>query len=281
MNIITTTHTRTRTRTPTITSLNSQRRDISDLSMDELSRIAQKQGYDTFGMDRMALETIVGGWTGGGVKPPIDVNFEGIIDDKNANNRDSMMYGMNDPYQQQQQQQQPSYYENGNMPGWIDTGGDGRNVQPPRRARTFTPQQQQQQQQQQYYEDQSQQRMPRRRTFQLPFQDQQQYGPEYGPQQQYQQTPSSSSSSKSKSSYIMTKDTEQTLRSILIGFISGGIASSPMTYVHNTFFPSEIIINQVSQWYFDTFVGAIAAGAFAVVYRYFIRDDKDDWLVRT
>ncbi len=56
----------------------------------------------------------------------------------------------------------------------------------------------------------------------------------------------------------------------IVGFFTGAIAVSPVTYLHTYTFPSEIIENQLSQFMFDTFTGGISAGAFATIYRYFI-----------
>ena len=71
----------------------------------------------------------------------------------------------------------------------------------------------------------------------------------------------------------------QPMKAFVIGFFSGFIAVSPITFTHHMFFPAEIITNSESQWLFDTFTGAIAAGAFATVYRFFVKEVKDDNLV--
>lgn len=71
---------------------------------------------------------------------------------------------------------------------------------------------------------------------------------------------------------------QDSLRAYAAGFFGGGFAVTPVTYLHNIKFPSEIIVNQMSQWEFDTFTGAVSAGAFAIVYRYFVKEQKDDAL---
>lgn len=78
---------------------------------------------------------------------------------------------------------------------------------------------------------------------------------------------------------IIVANKEQSLKAAFVGFCAGGVAVSPFTYVHNIFFPVEIITNQISQWEFDTVQGAVAAGAFAAVYRYFVKEEKDEALV--
>lgn len=71
-------------------------------------------------------------------------------------------------------------------------------------------------------------------------------------------------------------DYRQFIRSSLIGFFVGSVAISPITYAHNNFFPAEVLANPSSQWEFDTLVGGLSGAAFAAVYRYFIKEDKDE-----
>ena len=68
----------------------------------------------------------------------------------------------------------------------------------------------------------------------------------------------------------------------LIGFFTGPFAVSPITYLHTFKFPGdELIVNAVSQYQFNTLADGFSAAAFAILYRYFIQDDKDDYLVST
>ena len=64
-----------------------------------------------------------------------------------------------------------------------------------------------------------------------------------------------------------------------MGCVSGAVAISPIAYLHTYTFPSEIIVNELSQFQFDTFTGAIARGSFTSVYRYFLKEVKDNILV--
>jgi hypothetical protein len=71
----------------------------------------------------------------------------------------------------------------------------------------------------------------------------------------------------------------ESIKSAVVGFLAGGIAVSPITYLHNFQIPGEIITNQLSQFEFDTLTGAISGAAFAMLYRYFVQEEKDETLV--
>lgn len=73
---------------------------------------------------------------------------------------------------------------------------------------------------------------------------------------------------------------EDTKKAGLIGFCTGPFAVSPITYLHTFKFPGdELIVNVVSQYQFGLLADGFSAAAFAILYRYFIQDDKDDYLV--
>jgi hypothetical protein len=72
--------------------------------------------------------------------------------------------------------------------------------------------------------------------------------------------------------------TTESAKTAFIGFLAGGIAVSPITYLHNFIIPGEIITNPLSQFEFDTLTGAISGAAFAMLYRYFVQEEKDDML---
>jgi len=66
-----------------------------------------------------------------------------------------------------------------------------------------------------------------------------------------------------------------TLRASIVGFITGIVAVSPVTYLDSHNLPSELIENESSQFLFDTLTGGISAAAFATVYRYFIEPNPN------
>ena len=76
----------------------------------------------------------------------------------------------------------------------------------------------------------------------------------------------------------MIKAIEQ-VKTFSVGFVIGLVATSPLAFAHHQFYPGEIMTNGDSQWQFDTLAGALAATAFAPVYRYFVKDEEDEGLV--
>jgi hypothetical protein len=155
-------------------------------------------------------------------------------------------------------------------------------------------QQQMQQQQQEIMRQQQMQQMQQQQMQRQPLMSQSpqqpslpnnnnnnsqtQFQSPYNSQQRPQQYDASSQTNNYNNSFSI-RNMSQPMKAFGIGFFSGFIAVSPVTFTHHTFFPAEIITNTESQWLFDTFTGAIAAGAFATVYRYFVKEVKDDNLV--
>ena len=66
---------------------------------------------------------------------------------------------------------------------------------------------------------------------------------------------------------------KDSMRATVVGFFTGGIAVSPVSYLHNIQLPSEIIVNEMSKFEFDILTGGIAGAAFAMLYRYFVTED--------
>lgn len=73
-----------------------------------------------------------------------------------------------------------------------------------------------------------------------------------------------------------TSTFKDSVKSAFVGFLAGGVAVSPITYLHNIQIPSEIITNEMSQFQFDTLSGSISGAAFAMLYRYFIKEEKEE-----
>jgi len=76
--------------------------------------------------------------------------------------------------------------------------------------------------------------------------------------------------------FWLTKDT---MKSGLLGMVVGPLAVSPVAFLHNFVYPGDIVTNQMSQFQFDTLTGGFSAAGFAVLYRYFIKEEKDETLV--
>jgi hypothetical protein len=57
--------------------------------------------------------------------------------------------------------------------------------------------------------------------------------------------------------------------------LSGGVTVTPITLLHDYFFPGNTIPNGLAQWEFDTDTGSIAAALFAIVYRYCVREGEE------
>ena len=69
------------------------------------------------------------------------------------------------------------------------------------------------------------------------------------------------------------------MKSAAIGTFAGGFATAPFAYLQNFLIPSEIISNELSQFEFDTLAGSLSGSAFALLYSYFVKDEKDEELV--
>ncbi len=288
----------------TSTQLALDGRDPSRLPIAELRRIANDKGYDTLGMDRTALEAIARGWAAIVRTRPNQQerdrigNIGGVIDVEqssydygspnspqpasrytqpmnNQQNRQSSIYGQSSPYGQSQNSggsyTSQGNYNSGQTPRFVDTQ-PGQYVS--QRGR----------------EDMQQQRPsippPPPPPPPPPQSQRQKKGPFafFGGRGRQEQSYDNNQMNFNQSSnqfggYGRRNPWEDSIRAALAGFFGGGFAVLPITYLHNYEFPSEIITNQMSQWYFDTFTGAISAAAFACVYRYFVKERKDDLLV--
>ena len=67
-------------------------------------------------------------------------------------------------------------------------------------------------------------------------------------------------------------------KAALVGFLTGPIAVSPFAYIHDLMYPGDFVLNAFSQFEFDCLAGGIAGAAFNVLYRCFVKEDKDDTL---
>lgn len=70
------------------------------------------------------------------------------------------------------------------------------------------------------------------------------------------------------------------MKSAAIGTFAGGFATAPFAYLQNFLIPSEIISNELSQFEFDTLAGSLSGAAFALLYSYFVKDEKDEELAK-
>eukprot|EP00559_Dactyliosolen_fragilissimus_P004152 CAMPEP_0184864332 /NCGR_PEP_ID=MMETSP0580-20130426/14543_1 /TAXON_ID=1118495 /ORGANISM="Dactyliosolen fragilissimus" /LENGTH=241 /DNA_ID=CAMNT_0027363061 /DNA_START=55 /DNA_END=780 /DNA_ORIENTATION=+ len=61
----------------------------------------------------------------------------------------------------------------------------------------------------------------------------------------------------------------------IVGLLSGGIALTPFSALHNIVFPGSTIENGTAQWEFDTDMGSIETALFAIVYRYCVREGEE------
>lgn len=70
----------------------------------------------------------------------------------------------------------------------------------------------------------------------------------------------------------------ESVKTAVVGLLSGGIAASPVIALHDLVFADQTIVNNSAQWEFDTDMGSLEAALFAIVYRYCIREDDNDML---
>lgn len=63
----------------------------------------------------------------------------------------------------------------------------------------------------------------------------------------------------------------ESVKSGVVGALSGGIALAPISASHDIFFGEGTVANGLSQWEFDTDTGSLQAALFAIVYRYCVR----------
>ena len=57
-------------------------------------------------------------------------------------------------------------------------------------------------------------------------------------------------------------------KTLVVGLLAGGIALTPFSALHDIFLGGDSVRNGLAQWEFDTDMGSIEAGLFAIVYRY-------------
>jgi hypothetical protein len=241
--------------------------DTSRMSTAELQKIARERGYDTVGMDRTGLEMIARGWADIVKTRPqqqgqyyeddvldvtgVEYSQDGYgLGNQQPQNRPSSSYGNNQP-QIPQSTDRSSSPQGDYGSGRVDTQPRQQRQQPQREQ----PQQQQSQKSFPFFQPQGTSNNPTNNSQMDLNQNRNQYN------------------GKRKIPF------EDSLRAAAVGFFGGGFAVTPVTYLHNFKFPGEIITNEMSQFQFDTFTGAISAAAFAAVYRYFVKEQKDDVLV--
>jgi len=67
----------------------------------------------------------------------------------------------------------------------------------------------------------------------------------------------------------------ESIKTGIVGLLTGGVAVTPISFVHDYFFPGSTISNGLGQWEFDTDTGSLAAALFAIVYRYCVREGEE------
>lgn len=60
----------------------------------------------------------------------------------------------------------------------------------------------------------------------------------------------------------------ESLKTLVVGALAGGIALTPFAALHDIVLGGDFVRNGPAQWEFDTDMGSIEAGLFAIVYRY-------------
>lgn len=87
-----------------------------------------------------------------------------------------------------------------------------------------------------------------------------------------------SSSSDDDEGFSFAQRIEST-KAVVVGAVAGGVALTPFSALHNILLDNGgHVANGVAQWEFDTDMGSIEAGLFAIVYRYCIREDENPML---
>jgi len=64
----------------------------------------------------------------------------------------------------------------------------------------------------------------------------------------------------------------ESLKTLIVGALAGGIALTPFSALHDILLGGDLVRNGLAQWEFDTDMGSIEAGLFAIVYRYCVRN---------
>jgi len=70
----------------------------------------------------------------------------------------------------------------------------------------------------------------------------------------------------------------ESVKSGVVGALSGGIALAPISASHDILFGEGTVANGLAQWEFDTDTGSLQAALFAIVYRYCIRQNINPML---
>ncbi len=65
----------------------------------------------------------------------------------------------------------------------------------------------------------------------------------------------------------------ESLKSVVLGALSGGIALTPIAYLHYVVFST---VPSTAQWEFTTDMSSLEAALFAIVYRYAVRADDNN-----
>jgi len=69
----------------------------------------------------------------------------------------------------------------------------------------------------------------------------------------------------------------ESVKCLVVGALVGGLVLSPLAAIHDIallpMLEPNIPLNGIGQWEFDTDMGALQAGLFAIVYRYCVRKD--------
>eukprot|EP00568_Trieres_chinensis_P006241 CAMPEP_0183306566 /NCGR_PEP_ID=MMETSP0160_2-20130417/12731_1 /TAXON_ID=2839 ORGANISM="Odontella Sinensis, Strain Grunow 1884" /NCGR_SAMPLE_ID=MMETSP0160_2 /ASSEMBLY_ACC=CAM_ASM_000250 /LENGTH=206 /DNA_ID=CAMNT_0025469975 /DNA_START=22 /DNA_END=642 /DNA_ORIENTATION=+ len=76
----------------------------------------------------------------------------------------------------------------------------------------------------------------------------------------------------------------ESVKCLVVGSVSGGVALTPFTALHNLLLgaagDATSVQNGLAQFEFDTDMGAVQAGLFAIVYRYCVREDTNPMLAQ-
>lgn len=89
--------------------------------------------------------------------------------------------------------------------------------------------------------------------------------------------PLSASSGEDEDDKFSFQQRIESIKCVVVGALSGGIAVTPLTALHDILLGPEMN-NGVAQWEFDTDMGSLEAALFAIVYRYVVRTDENPML---
>jgi len=256
--------------------------DINDLSIEELRNIARTKGYDTVGMERSGLEMIVTeSWW-----PRNDVNFPseysaGSSSSNSVREMEEELDTVPSSYNRLKNLQETvnadlgmSYDDlNSSRNGNENSQPQNQSQQPNFRSQDIVNDNSQPQNQSQlpnFWPFSSQSPEEKVNEYSQPQNQSQQ--PNLWSQSSQQAAPPDQSQFQPQSKLpIISNSKSESLKASVVGFFTGIVAVSPVTYLHINFFPSEIINNESSQFLFDTVTGGVSAAAFATIYQYFIQ----------